>query len=216
MSKQLYETLDIAIKTAMANLHTSTVAIVTGVQATTISCQPVIQRSVDGRSITLPEFIEVPPVFMQGGYSYTAHPIAVGDYCLLVFSERCFDRWYDGIDFRPPAEYRMHDYSDGFAFVGINPRAKAITIPQVITQIGDTYQDGSYEHLGNRTQTGNQTITGNVVINGSLTVNAGVGDTVTVNGVTLNIVSGDVIADGISLKGHVHPGDSGGTTGAPQ
>jgi len=222
MNRQLYETLDIAIKTAMANMHTSTVAIVTGVQDKTISCQPVIQRTVDGQAITLPEFIEVPPVFMQGGTSYTAHPIAVGDYCLLVFSERCFDRWYDGIDFRPPAEYRMHDYSDGFAFVGINPRAKAITIPTVITQIGDGYQEGNweqvgdYDHTGRRDQVGNQTITGNVVINGSLTVNAGVGDTVTVNGVTLNIVSGDVVADGISLKGHVHPGDSGGTTGVPQ
>lgn len=29
-------------------------------------------------------------------------------------------------------------------------------------------------------------------------------------------VTGDVIADGISLKTHTHPGDSGGTTGAPQ
>ncbi len=28
-------------------------------------------------------------------------------------------------------------------------------------------------------------------------------------------VSGDVIAGGVSLKGHTHPGDSGGTTGSP-
>ncbi len=29
-------------------------------------------------------------------------------------------------------------------------------------------------------------------------------------------VTGDVVADGISLTGHTHPGDSGGTTGAPK
>jgi phage gp45-like len=29
-------------------------------------------------------------------------------------------------------------------------------------------------------------------------------------------VTGDVVADGISLKSHTHPGDSGGTTGPPQ
>lgn len=29
-------------------------------------------------------------------------------------------------------------------------------------------------------------------------------------------VTGDVIADGISLKNHTHPGDSGGTTGRPK
>lgn len=45
--------------------------------------------------------------------------------------------------------------------------------------------EGDIEHIGNLTQTGSQT------------------------------VSGDVVAGGISLKNHKHPGDSGGTTGAP-
>lgn len=222
--KQLLDSINAAVMFALSNLHTSAVARVTGVGSTTISCQPVVQRVVDGRNITLPEFIEVPPVFMQGGSSYTAHPIAVGDYCLLVFAERCFDRWYEGQDFRPPAEFRMHDYSDGFAIVGINPRAGAITIPDVITHIGDTYQQGDYVHDGDReqtgdfVQTGNYTITGNVTINGSLTVNASVGDVVNVNGVVLEVTGGDVVADGISLKQHTHGGvqTGSGSTGTPQ
>lgn len=174
--KQLIDTIDIAIQTALANLHTATIARVESVGAKTISVRPVINRVVKGQVIQLPEFTEVPPVFMQGGSSYTAHPIAVGDYCLLVLTERCFDAWYEGQDFRQPAEFRMHDYSDGLAIVGVLPRGGAITIPDVITQIGDTYQEGNYEHVGNRTQegdltrTGNKTQTGNDNIDGNSTV----------------------------------------------
>jgi len=228
--KQLVETLNIAIQNALANVHTATIARVERVNATTIDVQPVINRVVDGRVIALPVFTKVPPVFMQGGSSYTAHPIAVGDYCLLVFTERCFDRWYEGQDGQPPLEFRMHDYSDGLAIVGVNPRGGAIPIPDVITHIGDAYQEGNYVHEGNReqtgdytqqgnyTQTGNYIITGNVTINGSLTVNASPGNTVTVNGVVMNIVDGDIVADGISLKNHVHGGVQSGSsnTGAPQ
>ena len=77
-----------AIGETLSNLHTATIAKVTAVQEKTISVQPVINRVVDGKSITLPQFTKVPPLFMQGGGSYTAHPIAVGDYCLLILTER--------------------------------------------------------------------------------------------------------------------------------
>ena len=107
-----------AIGEALSNLHTATIAKVTAVQEKTISVQPAINRVVDGKSVQLPQFTKVPPLFMQGGGSYTAHPIAVGDYCLLILTERCFDRWYSGSDFQDPAEFRMHDYSDGIAIVG--------------------------------------------------------------------------------------------------
>ncbi len=159
--KQLVDTINIALQTALANLHTATIARVERVNATTIDVQPVINRVVNGESIKLPVFTKVPPLFLQGGSSYTAHPIAVGDYCLLIFTERCFDRWYEGQDEQQPAEFRMHDYSDGIAIVGINPRADAITIPGVITRIGDTYEEGDTTHVGNRIQTGNHTQVGN-------------------------------------------------------
>lgn len=73
----------------------------------------------------------------------------------------------------------------------------------------------------------NTTINGDVTINGNNTVSgltttgglssqgtAG-GAGATING-AVNVSGGDVNADGISLKGHTHPGDSGGTTGQPQ
>jgi len=187
-----------AIGEALSNLHTATIAKVTAVQEKTISVQPVINRVVDGKSITLPQFTKVPPLFLQGGGSYTAHPIAVGDYCLLILTERCFDRWSSGSDFQDPAEFRMHDYSDGIAIVGINPQAGALTIPSVIQQTGDTNQNGDYTREGSLVQIGDMTITGNLHVDGEITC------------------TGDVVAGGISLRNHTHPGDSGGTTGGAQ
>jgi len=201
--RQLIDILNSAIGEALSNLHTATIAKVTGVQAKTISVQPVINRVVDGKSIPLPEFTKVPPLFMQGGGSYTAHPIAVGDYCLLILTERCFDRWYSGLDFQDPAEFRMHDYSDGFAIVGINPKAGALTIPSVIQHTGDTNQDGDYTHQGDTTQIGNLTITGDIQVNGNITC-------------TGKLTAASATIGGIDFGSHTHPGDSGGTTGGPQ
>ena len=192
-----------AIGEALSNLHTATIAKVTAVQEKTISVQPVINRVVDGKSITLPQFTKVPPLFMQGGGSYTAHPIAVGDYCLLVLTERCFDRWYSGSDFQDPAEFRMHDYSDGIAIVGINPIAGALTIPSVIQQTGDTNQDGDYTRQGSLVQIGDMTITGNLHVDGNITC-------------TGKLTAATATIGGIDFGTHTHPGDSGGTTGGPQ
>lgn len=229
--KQLVDTLISAIDSALANVHTAAVARVTRVYSKTINCRPVVTRVVDGVSIALPEFVEVPPIFLQGGSSYTAHPIAVGDYCLLVFSERCFDRWYHGSDYQPPLELRMHDYSDGFALVGLNPLASAITIPSTIQQTGDANYDGNHTHQGTLDRTGNTTITGDVVIDGDLRVTGNItcqgniaaasfsglgGGAVTA---TVDIeTTGDVVAGGVSLDSHIHGGvQSGGdTTGGPQ
>ena len=196
--RELTDVLNDAIGEALSNLHTATIAKVMSVQEKTISVQPVINRVVDGKSIQLPQFTKVPPLFLQGGGSYTAHPIAIGDYCLLILTERCFDRWYSGSDFQDPAEFRMHDYSDGIAIVGINPKAGALTIPSVIQQTGDTNQDGDYTRQGSLVQIGDMTITGHLHVYGEITC------------------TGDVVAGGISLRNHTHTGDSGGTTGVPQ
>lgn len=198
--KQLLDIITQVIDESLANLHTATIAKVTAVGQTTINCKPVMARVVDGQKVQLPEFKAVPPCFMQGGGSYTAHPIAVGDYALLIFTERCFDNWYAGVDNEIPLEYRMHDYSDGFALVGINPLGGAISIPDKITQIGDTVQKGDYEHEGDRAQTGDFSLTGN------MTVEGGEGGTINMANTTLNLTNGDIIVDGVSVKSHTHSG----------
>lgn len=193
--QQLIDVLNEAITVALSNTHTATIAKVTKVGATTIDCRPVINRLVKGESIPLPEFVDVPPIFMQGGSSYTAYPIAVGDYCILIFTERCFDRWYAGQDYQPPLELRMHDYSDGLALVGINPLAAALTIPSVIQQTGDTQQDGDYTHNGNMTRVGDVTHEGDYTQTGNTTVSGNIqaGGFIIDNGSPLSGVDGSFL-----------------------
>ena len=240
--KELLDVMMEAIAHALSNVHTSSIARVTAVGAKTISCRPVVNRVVDGVSIQLPEFVDVPVLFMQGGGSYTAYPVAVGDYALLIFTERCFDRWWGGQDYQSPPELRMHDYSDGIAIVGVNPLAGALTIPTTIKQVGDTVQIGDYTHTGDRTQTGDYTHTGNLTRTGNMTVTGDLDLTGDIN-VTGNITcsgnisaasfsglsggamtatvdiqtTGDVVAGGVSLNGHTHGGvqPGAGNTGAP-
>ena len=164
---ELTDVLNDASKTAMANMHTIVVAKVVTVGATTIDVKPVIQRVVRGEAVDLPVFPSVPPIFMSGGASYDAHPIAVGDYCLLLVSERSFDRWYMGDDNVPPIEQRMHDYSDCFALVGISPRAAAKTIPTTIERKGDSTVTGNWLHAGNYQLTGNMVVIGDTSTSGN-------------------------------------------------
>lgn len=149
-----------SISDALVDIHTAVIARVTDVGAITISCRPVVARIVRGEVIQLPTFVDVPPLFLQGGGSYTAHPISIDDYCILIISERCIDKWYAGQDYQPPLEHRVHDYSDAIAIVGINPRASAINIPAVIQQTGDA------NYIGNQTIVGDVIITGNLIVNG--------------------------------------------------
>lgn len=159
--EELTDVMNDSILTALANTHTIVVAKITAVGSITIDCQPVIRRVVDGAAIQLPVFPSVPPVFLSGGTSYDAHPLAVGDYCLLLVSERCFDRWYGGADNVPPIEQRMHDYSDCFALVGVAPASAAKLIPSTIERKGDSTVTGNWVHSGNYTLTGNMIVIGN-------------------------------------------------------
>jgi hypothetical protein len=225
---ELKDTIFMAIDEALSNIHTCTIAKIEKVNATTIDAKPVFNRVVDGKSIALPLFTKIPLFSLQGGSSHIVMPIAVGDYCLLIFTERCSDAWLAGNDNVTPLEYRMHDYSDGFALVGVNNQQGALTIPSVIQITGDSNHDGDRVHTGDTNQTGdiiqagNKTQTGSHVIAGNLTVTGGAttitGGDITISSGNITITGGEVTADGIALKGHVHGGVQvgGGVTGAAQ
>lgn len=172
------DTIFKAIDEALSNVHTCTISKIVKVNAKTIDVKPVFNRVVSGESIELPVFLDVPLFTLSGGASYIHLPISVGDYCLLIFTERCSDSWYAGQDNVAPLEYRMHDYSDGFALVGVHNANTALTIPSVIQITGDSNQDGNKTHTGNYEITGNVIITGDLTVTGASTLSA----TVTSNG----------------------------------
>lgn len=169
MIEELHDTIGAGVDFALADVHTIVVAKITAVNDKTISCIPVINRVVKGEGKQLPEFIEVPPVILQGSGSYIAEPIAAGDYCLVLISERCYDAWYAGSDFVSPLEMRMHDYSDGFALCGVNPLSTAISIPKINRMMmGSTDHEGDLVLTGNITQSSGITKLESCVVQGQM------------------------------------------------
>jgi len=184
------------------------------VHSKTIDVQPTLARKVRGVTRVLPVFREVPPLFMQGGAHYEAHPIAVGDSCLLIVCERCFDAWYSGQNEVLPPEDRMFDYSDCVAIVGVNPLASAVPIPSVTTRRGNNDIEGDYVHAGDYDLTGNidhlgnTDQTGNLTLTGLLSIINTTGNPSTGNGI-INW-TGNIVINSISVGGHVHRSNGDG------
>ena len=211
------------IKSDRANLHTMTIGRVITVNAESIDVQPVINRIVNGESIALPVFKNVPPVFLQGGATYEAFPITAGDYCLLMVNERSFDKWYSGQDEVEPIEQRLHDYSDCFALCGVNPLSSAKTIPSdKIVREGNTKITGDIDQTGNLTitgdvdLTGNHTQTGDMEITGNLTVNGNIicSGVITMASMIIGGAGGTPVDESF-FTGHTHSQNGGGNTGVP-
>lgn len=103
----------------------------------TVSVQPTIKGTVidedeNEQPVNLPLLINVPIQFpMAGGFALTL-PIAVNDECLVVFSSRCIDAWWQSGGIQKAMEARMHDLSDGFAIMGIK------SVPNVLPNISTT------------------------------------------------------------------------------
>ena len=198
----------------------------------TASVQPAIQgifyQSNQGVSqsqfVNLPTLIYCPVIFQHGGGVWSTYPITKGDECLISFSCRCIDAWWqngaynattDAIIPGRPLEFRMHDLSDGFVQVG--PCSVPNVIPnisttsfQLRTASGTTYieinpTNNQVNIVGaaslNVNTTGNTNITSpTVAITGNLTVNGNTSFT------------GQVHANGHVIdQTHVHSGVQTGT-----
>ena len=84
-----------------------------------------LQRTADGtyRNVLVdyPILLDVPVVFLSGGYFRLTFPIQEGDYCLIFFNDRDMDNWLQSAQIGPVASSRLHSFSDGIAIVGLRP-----------------------------------------------------------------------------------------------
>jgi hypothetical protein len=86
----------------------------------------------DGSTLNYPVLVDCPVFTLQGGGGYIQFPIAAGDPCLVVFADRNIDAWFQNGSPAVPFDQvggkpgRMHDLSDGMAFVGFNSLADAM------------------------------------------------------------------------------------------
>lgn len=145
------EALRAALDGRQAQLWTACPGIIESYDAERQTCavQPAIKgrvESPDGSvaSVALPLLVDVPVIFPGGGGFVLTFPIAKGDECLVVFSSRCIDAWWQSGGVQEAMTARMHDLSDGFAIVG--PRSQARKLPavsatatQLRTEDGATY-----------------------------------------------------------------------------
>lgn len=118
------------IRDALLNVHTMLPGIILSFSSDlqTAQVQPAIQRIFTGKgAVNLPVCIDVPVAFPGGGDYQLTFPVKQGDECTLSFSERCIDFWFENGGVQLPAAYRMHDYSDAFANVGVNSKPKKLS-----------------------------------------------------------------------------------------
>jgi hypothetical protein len=112
-----------------ANINTCMPGIVRSFDESTqtVTVQPAIRRIFVGRGpVDLPILVDVPVKFPRGGSFVLTFPVAKGDECLLSFSQRCIDFWWQHGGVQLPGEYRMHDLSDAFADVGYSSQPNVV------------------------------------------------------------------------------------------
>ncbi|MFS1538056.1 MAG: Gp138 family membrane-puncturing spike protein [Candidatus Phlomobacter fragariae] len=200
MNIELMKTIANNIK---SEIGCALIAKVVKVNNTTVDCRPVTLKNVvineEIHAIPFPVFPNVPVSWQQGGGSYTAYPVAVGDYCILLTFDSCIDNWWEGKDNQRCAENRLHDYSDCVALFGLCNREGAFAIPKIATTVG------------NHVFTHNLTVKLNVSIEANLDVKC-------------KITADEIEArkslkvDNIDVGNHTHGGveTGNGSTGTPQ
>ncbi len=173
-------------------------------QKQTVSVQPAIKDTLQGKSTALPELSDVPVQFPRaGGYSLT-FPVKAGDECLLVFSDMCIDSWWQLGEVQNQAEKRRHDLSDACAILGITSVPKALKNicmegVQLRNDSGTDYIQLSEQGILLKSK--NIRIEGNTTINGSC---IGTNGKSTIKG-NVEITENAVIG-GISFINHIHNG----------
>jgi hypothetical protein len=145
-------------------------------QAMTVSAQPTIKVPLYNKQsvaslVQLPVLQKLPICFPGGGGFTLTFPVRVGDECLVVFSSRAIDAWWQQGGIQNQPDVRLHDLSDGFAIVGVKSQPNVLpsisaTAVQLRSDDGSTYLElgagavkVSTGASGTFTTTGGQTVT---------------------------------------------------------
>ena len=181
----------------------------------TVVVQPTTRARVQAQDnsfswVQMPLLLDCPVFFPGGGGCTLTFPIAANDECLVIFASRCIDAWWQSGGIQNQAELRMHDLSDGFAFVGVSSVPNVIgsistTTVQLRSNDGNAYVEiNPTSHAMKLHTTGTLTIDASgVQINAPITTNS----TIT--------AAGNVIGGGVGLDTHTHTDPQGGTVGTP-
>ena len=170
----------------ITELNTVMPAQVVAVNADSVDVRPTIARVFAEEIIDPPIVQQVPLIWPCGGGTNFTWPINVGDYVLLLCSQRNIERWLGGEDFKPPPDSSLLELTDAFAIAGINPEASFLPVPEKPTLNGDFLINGNVEIAGSLNVTDNTTLQSDCEVVGKTTLTDAVdcGATLDVTGIT--------------------------------
>jgi hypothetical protein len=207
---------------------------------------PAIERTfTNGDSQALPILVDVPVIFPSGGGFTVTMPMKKGDGVLILFSQRGITNFKKSFSQSLPDKDSLLSLKDaiaiaGFGAINITPSSSSgATVQSEDGQNAVIVEDGKVEvKKGINTLTIDDTQMQTNINGATLTLNAtSLISSVPVfapsysglSGSSANMVSGiDMNSQnidnageinttlGVNLSTHVHPGDSGGTTGLPE
>lgn len=137
-SGDLYEALSVVVESKLREVWTALPGFIdaydpstqTATVRTTVKAEVVGE---DGAStwVDLPQLIHCPVLFSSGGGFTLTFPLVAGDECLVVFSSRCIDGWWQSSGSQQPPDGRTHDLSDGFVLPGVRSQPKRLPVAPV-------------------------------------------------------------------------------------
>lgn len=212
--------LDQAMTARLSGLWTALPGIVQSFDPVAMTCQvqPAIQgkvRSEDGTItlVNLPMLLDCPVVFPHGGGCSLTFPIKQGDECLVVFSSRAIDLWWQSGGVQAPVEMRMHDLSDGFVLVGAYSQTKVL--PNVSTQAVQLRSDDGQAFFELNPENHNFTLSTPGNFSATVTDFSVQCQNFAVNCTKFDVTAGSsasITAPTIALNGQITGGGSGGAT----
>jgi hypothetical protein len=100
-------------------LRTLTIGKIVSVSGQRAAAQPLLGSLLsNGEIVRLPLIVDAPLEYPSGGDMIMTFPVAVGDECIIAFSDRCLEEWQQLGGMQTP-EYRLHDLTDAVIRVGI-------------------------------------------------------------------------------------------------
>lgn len=222
----------------LANVRTSLPGIIQSFDPDTVTCTVMIgvkaatpapfESPESAQSVDYPLLMDVPVVFPRGGGVTLTFPVKEGDECLVVFSSRCIDFWWQSGGIQERADKRVHDLSDAFVIAGPQSQVKKISgistsAAQLRTDDGAAFVEVATGGDITATTTGNVTINApTITLNGDVTINGNLSQGMGASGGSAKMlgpvnVTNDVKAGGKSLTTHTHGGvqTGSGNTSAP-
>lgn len=138
--------------------------------------------------ISLPDLMMVPIILPRAGDFIVTMPVSIGDECLVIFGDMCYDTWWENGQVGNQIDLRRHDLSDGFAILG--PWSK----PREISNYSTDSVQIRNEDKSSYVEIKNDTI--NIITTSEVNVEA---PTVNVSSETVNITADDVNVEADSV-----------------